>query len=66
MLSTFCGKSFVRAEQLSKISDLTCALKSFAKKVGVPEAIIVDGTPEDNSAEVKKFYNQSGTSIRTL
>ena len=59
-------KSFLHVEQLSKRSDLTHALNSFAKKVGVPEEIIVDGAPEYDSREVKKFYNQSGTSIRTL
>ena len=29
------GKCFARAELLSKISDLICALKSYVKKVGV-------------------------------
>ena len=68
MLPTFfvSDKSFIHAEPLRKRSDLICALNSFAKEVGVPETIIADGAPEENSAEVKKFCSQVGTSIITL
>ena len=59
-------KSFVHMEPLRKRSDLIYALQSFAKKIGAPEALIVDGSPEENSAEAKKFYNQVGTFLRTL
>ena len=67
MLSTFLtDKSFVRAELLRKRSDLIYALNSFAKEFGVPEAIIMEGVPEEDSTEVKKFYSQVRKSIRTL
>ena len=38
--------SFVRVEPLRKRSDLIYLLKSLAREIGVPEALIVDGAPE--------------------
>ena len=52
-------KSFVHTEPLRKRSDLIHALKSFAKEIGVPEALIVDSVLEENISEEKKFCNQA-------
>ena len=43
---------FVHVEPLRKKSDLVYALKSFEKEIGVPEALILDVAPEENSPEV--------------
>ena len=56
-------KSFVHIEPLRKRSNLTYALNSFEKDVRVPEALIVDCAPEENSAEVKKL--QSGRNFNS-
>ena len=47
--------SFTHIEPLMKRSDLIDMLESFSKKVGISEVIIVNGAPEENSTEVKKF-----------
>ena len=62
MFNTFCqffvkNKFFIHEEPLRKKSYLICALKSFSKEVRVPEEIIADGSSEENSTEVKKFFN---------
>ena len=54
-------KSFLHEETLKKRSYLIYALKSFAKEVGILEATIAYGTPEENSTEIKKFYIHIGT-----
>ena len=46
---------FLQEETLRNRDDLIHALNSFTKEVGVPGAIIADGAPEENSAEVKKL-----------
>ena len=51
-------ESFVHVEPLWKRNDLMHALSIFTKDIGVPEVLIVDGKPEENSAETKTFFKQ--------
>ena len=54
-------KGCTHVEPMRCRSDILCALKSFAKEIGVPEAFIVDAAKEQNSLKVKKFLNDIGT-----
>jgi hypothetical protein len=42
------------------------AVKQFAKEIGAPEAIICDTTREQKSADLRKFLNEIGTTLRIL
>ena len=51
---------------LEKESDVQLVLKLFAKDVGVPEALVTDGSKDETSAEVKRFCINIGTTHKTL
>ena len=42
------------------------AIKQFAKEIGAPDAIICDAAREQKSAELRRFCNDMGTTLRVL
>ena len=51
---------------LEKESDVLLALKLFDKDVGVPEALVTDGTKAETSTDVERFFINIGTTLKTL
>ena len=41
-------------------------MKQFATEIGAPDAIICDAAREQTSPDLRKFYNDMGTSLRVL
>ena len=46
--------------------DILSALKQFTKEIGVPEAVICDGSGEQTDIEVNKCCGYIGTTLRIL
>ena len=59
-------KGFVHVVPMRSKGDFLKALKSFAKEIGVPEALIVDPSGEQTSNNVKQFCHQVSTTLRML
>ena len=51
---------------MTKKSEVPMNLKTFAKDIGAPDAIICDASREQISKEVRDFCYKIGTSIRVL
>ena len=59
-------KGFVHVVPMESKKDFPSALRSFAKEVGVPDAIIVDPAGEQTSKEVRRYCHKIGTTLRLL
>ena len=59
-------KGFLDAIPLKARSEVILALKEFAKRIGVPEAIICDASGEQSSQELRKFCQEIGTTLRYI
>ena len=59
-------KGYIYFCTLKKESDVTLAMKLFAKEIVVPEALIIDGSKAKTSAKVKIFCIHIGTTIKIL
>ena len=59
-------KGFFHVIPMTKKSEVTMALKMFAKDIGAPDAIICDAAREQISKEVHDFYHKIGTSIHVM
>ena len=57
-------KGFVYVIPMQRKLDVPYALKQFAKEIGAPDAIVADMSGEQMSAEVKRFCNDIGTTLR--
>ena len=51
---------------MTKENQVLHAVKQFAKAVGAPDAIICDAARAQKSADVKRFCNDIGTTLRVL
>ena len=59
-------RGFVYVVPMKSRKEVLQAVKMFAKAVGVPEAIICDAAREQTSADLKKFVNEIGSTLRVL
>ena len=59
-------KGFIYVVPMKKKSEVLLAIKQFAKEIGAPESFVADMSGEQMSSEVKKFWNDIGTTIRAL
>ena len=59
-------KGFVYIVPMTKENQVLHAVKQFAKAVGAPDAIICDAARAQKSADVKRFCNDIGTTLRVL
>jgi hypothetical protein len=59
-------KGFIYVVPMKRKGDVLQALKQFAKEIGAPDAIICDAAREQKSAELKRFCNDMGTTLRVL
>ena len=51
---------------MEKESDFLLALKLFHKDIGVPDALVKDGTKAETSSKVKRFCISIRTTLKTL
>ena len=51
---------------MKKKSGVLLAIKEFAKGIGAPDSFVTDMSGEQMSSEVKKFWNDIGTTLITL
>ena len=59
-------RGFVYVVPMCRKHDVLAAVKQFAKDIGAPDAIICDAAPEQKSADLKRFLNTIGTTLRVL
>ena len=59
-------KGFVHVIPMKTRSEVFQAVKQFAKETGAPEAIMCDPMGEHSSQQLKKFCNDTGTSLKHL
>jgi hypothetical protein len=59
-------KGFVFVVPMRRKGEVLQAIKQFAKEIGAPDAFIADMSGEQMSREVKKFFNDIGTTLRAL
>ena len=59
-------KGFLYVVPMKWESEVMQSVKQFAKEVGAPDAIVCDMASEQTSAEVKRFRNTIGTTLRAL
>ena len=59
-------KGFLDVIPLKSKSDVILALKEFAKRIGVPEAIICDASGEQSSHDIRRFCQEIGTTLRYI
>jgi hypothetical protein len=59
-------KGFVYVVPMKSKSELSKAIKLFAKEVGAPDAIICEAAREQISQEVRTFCTKMGTALRVL
>ena len=59
-------KGFVYVVPMRTKSEVLHAVKQFAKEIGAPDAIIADAAKEQKSADLRRFLQSIGTSLRTL
>ena len=59
-------KGFVYIVPITKESDVLQAIKQFSKVIGAPDAIIWDAARAQTSADMRKFCNEIGTTLRVL
>ena len=62
----FSDKDYMTVIPMKKESEYPLALKQFAKEVGVPNALVCDGSKTQNQRDVKIFLTQIGTTLKTL
>ena len=59
-------KGFVYVVPMKKKREVLQALKQFAREVGAPDVIICDAAREQKSADLKRFCNDIGTTLKVL
>ena len=59
-------KGFIFVVPMKSKGEVLSAVKEFAKAVGAPNAIISDAAKEQTSADIRKFCNSMGTTLRVL
>jgi len=59
-------KGFVYVVPMRTKSEVLHAVKQFAKEIGAPDAIIADAAKAQKSADLRRFLQSIGTSLRTL
>ncbi len=59
-------KGFIYVVPMPRKSNVSKAIKAFAKEVGAPDALICDTTREQISHVVRSFCNQMGTALCIL
>ena len=59
-------KGFAAVYAMKSQTEFQTALHWFCKQIGVPVDLIVDGHKSQTSNEVRRFYNQVGTTLKIL
>ena len=59
-------KGFIYVVPMKRKSEVLLSIKQFAKEVGAPDSFVADMSGEQMSSEVKKFWNDIGTTLRAL
>ena len=59
-------KGYVYVVPMNSPKEFPKALKTFAKDVAVPGAVLADSRRCNKSQEVKQFYHKIGTTMRIL
>jgi hypothetical protein len=59
-------KGFVYVVPMTARSDVSKAIKLFAKEIGAPDAIVCDAAREQILKEVRTFCTKMGTALRVL
>ena len=56
----------VKVYGMKSETEIPNAVKLFCKEVGVPEAMIVDLSPNQTSEKIRQFCHKVGTTLRVL
>ena len=59
-------KGFIYEISMKRKSEVLLAITQFDKEVGAPDSFVEDMSGEQMSSEVKKFFNNIGTTLRAL